>query len=331
MLNIFSILGPSRCGKGAIIPIISAIKNFELPFNTPDLDWYVDAYNSGDLTSDALCKLSVNYLLCYSWYGYLGRHINLRPNDYYSMQKMMPHINLLDRHNREDKDCEFNDFLTLNDNKEFWNIFQWDIPPKIYEMIGNSYPVNTNPLYCYRSPYYLFTSWVSGNRVSRANSLSRMLKYDSMKNLERNSLHSQFIETRNQNEVSFNKSEGKYTYHDFKFENLRITPEEESELLKLCKDNLEASRYWSKKEMLFRFEHIATDPYRFVDYLKGRFDIEFDEDLLKKGIKLMDERTMDKVVELDMSSIEDTLKSLNCSDKAKDFIINEQLKYIDEL
>ena len=55
------------------------------------------------------------------------------------------------------------------------------------------------------------------------------------------------------------------------------------------------------------------------------------DELLKKGIELMDERTMDKVIELDISNIEDALKSLNCSDMAKDFIINEQLKYIDEL
>ena len=51
MLNIISLLGPSRCGKGAIIPIVAAVDNFELPYNTPDLDWYVDAYNSGDISS----------------------------------------------------------------------------------------------------------------------------------------------------------------------------------------------------------------------------------------------------------------------------------------
>ena len=73
MLNILSLLGPSRSGKGAIIPIIVAAKNFQLPFNTPDLDWYVDAFNFGDIDSDSLCRLSANYLLCYSRYGYLGR------------------------------------------------------------------------------------------------------------------------------------------------------------------------------------------------------------------------------------------------------------------
>ena len=66
MLNILSLLGPSRCGKGAIPPLIVAAKNIQLPFNTPDLDWYVDAYNYGDLTPDALCRLSANYILCYS-------------------------------------------------------------------------------------------------------------------------------------------------------------------------------------------------------------------------------------------------------------------------
>ena len=63
MLNVLSLPGPSRCGKGAIIPIIAAIKNFELPFNTPDLDWYVDAYNFGDINLESLCRLSSNYFV----------------------------------------------------------------------------------------------------------------------------------------------------------------------------------------------------------------------------------------------------------------------------
>ena len=65
--------------------------NFELPFNTPDLDWYVDAYNSGDISSGALMQIVCQLLtvLCLVW-TILGRHINLRPDDYYSLQRMMP-------------------------------------------------------------------------------------------------------------------------------------------------------------------------------------------------------------------------------------------------
>lgn len=165
MLNILTLSGPSRCGKGAIIPIIAAIKNFELPVNTPDLDWYVDAYSNGDISVDVLCRLATNYLICYSWYGYLGRHINLRPADYYSLQKMMPHIDLEIMHSRLDKDKDFEEFLSANDEQEYWNIFQWEIPIEAYQIIQKNYPINTNPLFCYRSPYSLFTSWISSNRV----------------------------------------------------------------------------------------------------------------------------------------------------------------------
>ena len=94
MLNIFSMLGPSRAGKGAPMALISAIKSFELPYCNPDLDIYLEAYNCGEMSENTVCKLSMIYMLCYSWFGYLGRHINLRPNDYSSMQMMMPHIDV---------------------------------------------------------------------------------------------------------------------------------------------------------------------------------------------------------------------------------------------
>ena len=331
MLNIFSLLGPSRCGKGAIIPLIASVKNFELPFNTPDLDWYVDAYNYGDLTSDALCRLSANYLLCYSWYGHLGRHINLRPNDYYSQQKMMPHINLSAKHNKEDKDYEFENFANANDSKEIWNIFQWDLPTDIYEKFQKSFPINTNPLYCYRSPYYLFTSWISSNRVKRSNALSRMFKYDSTPKLKRIDLCQQFENARNDNEVSFIKKLGTYKYHEFKFDEVTIDLNEEARLLKLIKENKINASYWSKKDMLYRFEHIVTNPEKFIDYLINRLNIEFDEKLLKEGVVLMDKRPLDKVVEMDIEKAKETLASLGCNRNIIEYVIKEQIDYINDL
>ena len=331
MLNIISLLGPSRCGKGAIIPIIAAVKNFELPFNTPDLDWYIDAYNSGDISSGALCRLSANYLLCYSWYGHLGRHINLRPDDYYSLQRMMPHIDLQKKHNKKDKDYEFVNFAKDNDTKKIWNIYQWDIAPEIYEEYEKNYPINANPIYCYRSPYYLFTSWISSNRVKRSLSLSRMFKYDATYNFSRKNLLSQFEDAKNDNEVDYNKELGTYKYKEFNFQDSKITLQEEERLLNLIKENIENAKYWSKINMMYKFEDIVSDPNSFVSYLTDRFNIEFDKDQLKRGITLMDQRPIEEIVEMDMNTISVTLQNLGCSKKIMDFVIKEQKVYIDNL
>jgi len=331
MLNILSLLGPSRCGKGAIIPIIAAAKNFELPFNTPDLDWFVDAYNCGDISADALCRLSSNYLLCYSWYGYLGRHINLRPDDYYSMQKMMPHIDLDEKHARRDKDHEFLNFIQDNDDSKIWNIFQWDLAPEIYETYQKKYPINTNPLYCYRSPYYLFTSWISSNRVKRSLSFSRMFKYDATHFFERENLRSQFESARNDHEVSFVKELGTYKYKEFDFKDTSVGAEEEARLVELLKESKDNASYWSDKGMMFRFEHIVSNPNSFVDYMKDRFKIGFDEKLLAEGIILMDERPLAEIVELNFDEIEKTLSDLGCSDNVIKFVKEEQEIYIDRL
>lgn len=331
MLNIISLLGPSRCGKGAIIPIVAAADNFELPYNTPDLDWYVDAYNSGDISSDALCRLSANYLLCYAWYGHLGRHINLRPDDYYSLQRMKPNIDLQERHNKKDKDYEFLNFINDNDSKKIWNIFQWDLSPEIFEKYKKSYPINTNPIYCYRSPYYLFTSWISSNRVKRSLSFSRMFKYDATYHFKRENLLSQFENAKNDNEVDFIKELGTYKYKEFNFDKTKIDSVEEKRLVRLVKENINNAKYWSKINMLYRFENIVSNPDLFTKYLMERFDIEFNKDSLKKGILLMDKRPIEEVIEMDLNKIKIVLQNLGCKKKTIDFILKEQKIYIENL
>lgn len=331
MLNIVSLLGPSRCGKGAIIPIIAAVEQFELPFNTPDLDWYVDAYNAGDISADALCRLSAIYLLCYSWYGHLGRHINLRPDDYYSFQRMMPGLDICEKHARKDKDFEFINFLEGNDEKKFWNIFQWDLAPEIFEVYEEKYPINTNPLYCYRSPYFLFTSWISSNRVQRSKNLSRMLKYESTRALSLGSLKDQFEGAKNDNEVEFVAELGTYKYKPFELSGVTVKHNEESRLLQLLAENKKNADYWAERDMVYRFEHIVSNPDGFVGYLKNRFPITFDEGLLQSGIVLMDQRPLEGIVELDLTKVEQSLLGLGCSRLTIRSILELQEQYISEL
>lgn len=329
MLNVLSLLGPSRSGKSAIIPIITAIDNYELPFNTPDLDWYVDAYRCGDISANVLSKMAVNYMLCYSWYGHLGRHINLRHTDYYSLQNMMPSINLEEKHQREDKDHEFKNFMERNQDSATWSIFLWELPSEVYEIIENKYPVRTNPLYCYRSPYYLFTSWISSNRVARSNNLSRMFKYPAISNLNRDTLESQFYETRNHKEFTWTGE--KYKYYKFNFDDVELTQAEESVLYNLVRENKADAKYWSERGMAYRYEHIVTAPEEFVRYLETRLGVQFDEELLKKGTQMMDKRTMPEVIELDIQKVDKTLSGLRCTEKTKKFIINEHSEYVDSL
>ena len=58
-----------------------------------------------------------------------------------------------------------------------------DLPPKIYEIMEQDYPIRTNPLHCYRNPYSYLLHGFKKN-FKRSKSLSRMFKYDSTKNLK---------------------------------------------------------------------------------------------------------------------------------------------------
>ncbi|MBT7901984.1 MAG: hypothetical protein HN601_13685, partial [Candidatus Marinimicrobia bacterium] len=298
--------------------IISAINNFELPYCNPDLDMYVDAYNCGDMSANTLCKLSTIYMLCYSWYGYLGRHINLRSCDYSSLQKMMPHVNVKGKYEREDKDDEFIKFLKKNDLGKIWNTFHWNVPPKIYEMIIKNYPINMEPLFCYRSPFSLFSNWVSGNRIDRGDYLSRRLQYESTNNLLNIDLLEQYSVTRNDNEMSVDKQTRKYTFHKFEYDKLAADAEEQEKLLQLINKNKKYAKYWAEKDMLYHFENIVSDPNKFANYLEKRLGVQFDNDILEDRIEFMDKRPLEKVIELDMQNIAQALDAIGCKKNIKE-------------
>jgi len=207
----------------------------------------------------------------------------------------------------------------------------WFTTGRFAEKFEKNYPIKTNPIYCYRSPYYLFTSWVSSNRVKRSKSLSRMFKYDSTKYLKRENLYNQFEDARNDNEVSFIKELGTWKYHEFEFDEVTVHQKEEKTLLKLIKENKANAKYWSKRDMMYRFEHIVSNPEKFVDYLGNRLNIEFDDKLLLEGIILMDKRPLDQVVELDIKKAEKTLVNLGCSEETLQIVVEEQKNYINEL
>jgi hypothetical protein len=152
-----------------------------------------------------------------------------------------------------------------------------------------------------------------------------------MPKLKRADLFQQFEDARNDNEVSFIKELGTWKYHEFQFDEVTVDRNEEERLLKLIKENKADATYWSEKDMMYRFEHIVTDPEKFVDYLRNRLNIEFDEKLLQEGIILMDKRPLEQVVELDIKKAEETLVNLGCSEETLQIVIKEQQNYLNEL
>lgn len=329
MLNIISVLGPSRSGKGTIIPILAAINKFELPFSSPDLDWYVDAFHHKELSSETCSKLSANYILCYSWYSYLGRNLNVRKKDYSSVNMLKGNLDLEKKFSLDDNDAEFLDFITNNDSNEIWNTFSWELPPKIYEIIEQKYPINLNPIFCYRAPYSLFTSWVSGNRINRSKSFSRMFKYSSVQNLKRTDLKEQFLQTRNSNEMKL--IDDQYIFEDLPFNELRIDKKEENELVNLIKQNNKNALYWSKRNMMVKFEAIVNQPNIFLAYIRERFKFDFESKQLSKGLKLVNQRPLENIIVMDEDLMEKNLLNMGCSKNTIDFLIREQKMYLRDL
>ena len=110
-MNIISIIGPSRGGKSALCPYFSACEIVDLPFNTPDLDWIISSHNLNHMTDEGFKNHLSIYLFTYSWYSFLGRHINLRHTDYYSAGNLYPHLDIEKRFSKPDDDQSFQNFL----------------------------------------------------------------------------------------------------------------------------------------------------------------------------------------------------------------------------
>jgi hypothetical protein len=242
-------------------------------------------------------------------------------------------LDLEKKYSKEDNDFEFLEFLTNNINNEIWNTFTWELPPKIYEIIEEKYPINLNPLFCYRAPYSLFTSWVSGNRINRSKSFSRMFKYSSVENLKRTDLMEQFLHTRNSKEMKLINNQ--YIFEDLQLNELRIGKEEENELVNLLIQNKKNALYWSKRNMMVKFEAIVTQPNLFLAYIRERFkfDFDFDFDLkqLSKGLKLVNQRPLENIIEMDEELMQKNLLNMGCTQGTIDFLIREQKIYLRNL
>ena len=220
-------------------------------------------------------------------------------------------------------------FINDNDQKKIWNIFQWDLAPQIYEIFEEKYPIKTNPLYCYKPllPFlHLGFQAIELRDLYLCQGCLNMMP----QNILREKVFYLNSKAKNDNEQEYIKELGTTEWDKFNLKESKTYKKEEERLINLIEENNNNAAYWSKRNMMFNFEHVVSKPESFVDYLMSRFDIEFDEDLLKKGI-IMDKRPLENVVELDFIKIESTLKELGCSDKTMNYVINQQKRYLDNL
>lgn len=331
MLNIISICGQTRSGKGAIGPIFGAALNSDLPHNTPDLDWYVDAYEEGAISKEALCRLCANYLLCYSWYSYLGRHINSRASDYYSMRRLKSGLNWEDRFNRGDNDNSFKEFCDAHRNHRVTNIFHWDIPASLHLDIEKQYPINLNPVYCCRSPFALFSAWAASDRYRRAHSLSRMFKFIGTKHLSRRDMWSQFTSARTEDEAFYDHGAQTYKYRELNLSDTRVTNDAQLRFVEALKTAQVSAGFYREYGLAVFFERVVEDPDRFAESIAERFNLAFDGSLLKKAILLADKRPLRETLETDLVKIERELTGLGCNDQIIALILDLQQDYLSRL
>ena len=327
MINCLSLLGASRSGKTALVSLLAALEKVDMPFNTPDLDWYVDAYKDNRCSIDLTTNLCVQYMLCYSWYSYLGRHVNNREIDYYSLSKLKPHLENFDYTKRNDDDETFINYLRLHEQKKVMSFFMWDIPAAVFEELQN-YPVNLNIIYCQRNPFDLVNQWIATCRVQRSKYFSRMFKFDSIKNLQKKPLSSQFMKiSRIQNAEGVSKN--KFYYSELDLSKYRISKAEIRELTKLVKAVRHEAKFWEDKGILVNYENVVSNPEKITDFIAEKLETSYAKENLAYAIKFLSKRPLSSVLETNLEIIRRKLNDITDDEEFIEFIVNEQKQYID--
>lgn len=326
MLNTINLLGASKSGKTTIVPILSASGKTDLPFNTPDLDWYIEAFESGGLDLTTASRLCSAYILTNSWYSHLGRHSNLRHRDYHSLQRLKKNISIEDRYKRNDDDREFEKFLRKHDTNKLISIFCSEMTPLIYNEIITNFPIQISSIYCHRSPYSMVGQWLSGNRIERSQSLSRMFKYSSMKNLTRSSLVDQMVVATNNGHMV--EVAERFEFFDSKVGEFAISSSEITALKNLLKLQKVSAQYWKEHGLLLNFEKVVTQPKELINSSELLEGLEISSKNLNNAIDFIGLRKIDDVLEKDFSIMRKSLMSITDDQEFVDMVLNEQMEYL---
>ena len=181
----------------------------------------------------------------------------------------MPHQDLNEKHSRYDKDDELQNFINDNDQKKIWNIFQWDLAPQIYEILKRN--ILLKQIH-YIVTEALITFLHLGFQAIELRDLYLCQGCLNMmpQNILRESLLSQFEGAKNDNEQEYIKELGTTEWDKFNLKESKTYKKEEERLINLIEENNNNATYWSKRNMMFNFEHVVSKPESFVDYLMSK-------------------------------------------------------------
>jgi hypothetical protein len=327
-MNVIAILGPSRGGKAALNPYLCASKQVDLPFNTPDLDWFIESHIRDHITDEGFCNHVLIYTLTYSWYSFMGRHINLRKSDYYAANNLKPYVDIDDRFLITDSDESFSIFLEAVAHNKLIPCFHMDISNKQFQLIKNSSDINYMPIYSRRSPFDLLKAWLVGNRFGRSKSLGRMMKYGSVPAKSSRSLLEQFSPVLGLKEITVDEK-GIFTFHKLASDKLDNDGSIVNKLIDMVAGEYKCGLKWENAGRAVRFEDIVTAPDKVEMFLSEYLGLKFCPDLLPQAYKAINLRSLSEVLTTDLKVIKTELNELYASDEKIRELIALQVEYVE--
>jgi hypothetical protein len=327
-MNVIAILGPSRGGKAALNPYLCASKQVDLPFNTPDLDWFIESHNRSHITDEGFCNHVSIYTLTYSWYSFMGRHINLRTSDYYAANNLKPHVDMNERFLKTDSDESFSIFLEAVAHNKLVPCFHMDISNKQFQLIKNSSDINYMPIYSRRSPFDLLRGWLVGNRLGRSKSLGRMMKYGSVPAKSSRSLLEQFSPVLGLKEITVDEK-GIFTFHKLASDKSDIDGDNVNKLIDMVVEEYKCGLKWENAGRAIRFEDIVTAPDKVEMFLSEYLGLEFCPDLLPEAYNAINLRSLSEALTTDLKIIEIELNELHASEGRIRELVALQAEYVE--
>ena len=321
--------GPSRAGKSAVTPLLSAFEGVDAPLNTPDLDWLHTLKEAGHLNAKGFNNFFMNYILCYSWYSYLGRHINLRPPDYYNFKHFSSVEDLHDRFSREDNDSEFHNFLKKLEAHLLIPVFHVDLEIEDEKSLIDSFPISLLRLHIRRAPIEFFKQWASGNRLEMGQKLSRRMQMFSLVEDCERPLLDQFTARANGNEM-YRDASGVQRFRNISISSIENNFES-GPIFEFVKSEFKKGQHFDKIGKSIKYETVVSSLQTGLDRLSSMLELPIIREKISDIEKIVQPRQLTEIMLVDKTSIEAEVEPLNLSVNQKNELIEMQHLYIDEL
>ena len=164
-MKIIFLGGLSRSGKAAFWPLLSSLENTDQPQNLADLDWYNNAYLSGQIDENIFLELLRAKINMSNWFSYIGRYLNGNSNDWTNFVRLRSEEEYNDRIMRQDSEKVFMEYQSFLADKKFIPIYNTDIKltQEQQELIG----FKISYVHILRNPFRMYNEWIETGRVSR--------------------------------------------------------------------------------------------------------------------------------------------------------------------